>query len=66
MIIINLTVLLIVHGSDSSPPSPPSTLTDSQQPPGYYAFEKATRAHGVPPRVLKPPYLPANVPCPGK
>uniref|UniRef100_T1KGC5 Spaetzle domain-containing protein n=1 Tax=Tetranychus urticae TaxID=32264 RepID=T1KGC5_TETUR len=55
IVIINLTVVLIVHGS----------TTDQQQPPGYFAFEKATRTHGVPPRVLKPPYLPANVPCPG-
>lgn len=34
-------------------------------PPGYFAFEKASRIHGVPPRVRKPPYVPAGVPCPG-
>jgi hypothetical protein len=43
------------------------TLTIAKDlPPGYYAFEKATKVHGVPPRVRKPPYIPANVPCPGK
>lgn len=35
-------------------------------PPGYYAFETASRRHGVPPRVRPPPYLPTNVPCSGK
>ncbi|XP_074601857.1 spaetzle domain-containing protein 6 [Brevipalpus obovatus] len=34
-------------------------------PPGYFAFEKASRIHGVPPRVRKPPYLLVNVPCHG-
>lgn len=34
-------------------------------PPGYYAFETASRRHGVPPRVRPPPYLPTDVPCPG-
>ncbi|RWS09747.1 hypothetical protein B4U79_08883 [Dinothrombium tinctorium] len=34
-------------------------------PPGYYAFEKAMKINGVPPRVRKPPYVPADIPCPG-
>lgn len=41
-------------------------IYSAEIPPGYFAFEKASRIHGVPPRVRKPPYVPAGVPCIGK
>ncbi|RWS27354.1 uncharacterized protein B4U80_00101 [Leptotrombidium deliense] len=39
--------------------------TANKTPPGYYAFEKAMKINGIPPRVRKPPYVPADIPCPG-
>ncbi|XP_067133055.1 uncharacterized protein spz6 isoform X2 [Centruroides vittatus] len=38
----------------------------AEYPEGYYAFEESTSIYKKPPKVRKPPYFKADVPCPGE